>query len=165
MNSVWRVSLDRSRWLPVPALLCCGLLSGCDLLFVAWGDITTPDPIQSIDVVWAKRPEFCAAMIDKGGRENFLLAGDLDAPNYTPTQGWNNSKVMKSGVAYVYSESHRIHFDETLSMSPMEGAVDEDFTGAIREAWRISLNRVDADGSLSHECAFVARRMWFNLAI
>ena len=94
-----------------------------------------------------------------------MLDGDLDAPDYTPTMGWSNSKVTKSGVAYIYSESQSIHFEETLSMPPMEGAAGEDFTGAIKEAWRSSLYRVNADGSLSRECAFVIRRMWFNLAI
>jgi len=165
LNSVWRVSLGRSRWLPVAALLCCGLLPGCDLLFVALGDITTADPIQSVDVVWAKRPAFCAAMIHRNGREAFLLEGNLDAPDYAPTAGWSNSKVVKSGLAYVYSENQSIDFNETLSMPPMEGTADEDFTGAIKEAWRSSLSRVNADGGLSRECAFVTRRMWFNLAI
>ena len=143
---------------------CGGMLSGCSLLFVGWGDITTPDPIQSVDVAWAKRPEFCAALIHRDGRKTFLPAGDLDAPDYAPSEGWSNSKVTKSGVAYVYSEHHPIDFEQTLSMPPMEGAA-EDFTGSIKEAWRSSLDRVNAGGSLSRECTFVTRRMWFNLAI
>lgn len=145
--------------------LCGAMLSGCNLLFVAWGDITTPDPIQSVDIVWAKRPEFCAAMIHRDRREAFLLAGDLDAPDYTPSAGWSNAKVTKSGVTYLYSENHRIDFEQTLSMPPMEGAAGEDFTDSIKQAGRSSLDRVNADGSLSRECAFVTRRMWFNLAI
>jgi hypothetical protein len=141
-------------------------LSGCSLMLVAWGDITTPDPIQSVNVVWAERPDFCAAMIHhRNGREAILLEGDLDAPRYAPIAGRSNAKVIRSGVAYVYSEKQSIDFNETLSMPPMEGTADEDFAGAIKEAWRIFLSRVTADGSLSRQCVFVARRVWFNLAI
>jgi hypothetical protein len=155
-----------ARLLAIAALVASALqLSGCNLLFVAWVDLTTPDPIQSVDVVWAKHPEFCAAMIHRDGREAFLLEGDLDAPDYAPSAGWSNSKITKSGVAYVYSETHRIDFEQTLSMPPMEGAAGEDFSNSIKEAWRSWLYRVNADGSLSSECAFVTRRMWFNLAI
>jgi hypothetical protein len=165
LNSAWRVFRRRPRWLATLAPFCGGMLSGCNLLLVAWGDLITPDPVQSVDVLWAKRADFCAAMIHKDGRKAFLLEGDLDAPDYTPSVGWGNSKVTKSGVAYVYSENYGIHFEQTLSMPPMEGVADEDFTGAIKEAWRSSLYRMNADGSLSCECAFVTRRMWFNLAI
>jgi hypothetical protein len=135
------------------------------LLFVGWADLTTTDPIQSVDVIWAKRPEFCAALIDRDGREAILLAGDLDAPDYAPAEAWGNSKVTKSGVAYVYSERHRVDFEQTLSLPPMEGAAEEDFADSIKEAWLSSVDRVNADGSLSRECTFVTRRMWFNLAI
>ena len=50
-------------------------------------------------------------------------------------------------------------------VTALEGANGADFTGSMKEAWRSSLYRVNADGSLSRECAFVTRRMWFNLAI
>jgi hypothetical protein len=155
-------------WLAALAPLYGGMLSGCNLLFVAWGDATTPGPVQSIDVVWAKHPELCTAMIHRDGRKSFLLAGDLDAPDYKPSAGRSNSKVTKSGIAYVHSELHRLDFEDTLSMPPMEGADSEDFedfTDSIKEAWRSSLFRVNADGSLLCECEFVTRRMWFNLAI
>jgi hypothetical protein len=34
------------------------MLSGCSLLLVAWGDLTTLDPVQSVDVLWAKRADY-----------------------------------------------------------------------------------------------------------
>ena len=159
-----RKSAGRPTAIAAMLTVACSL-SGCDLLLVAWGDLTTPDPVQSVDVLWAKRADFCAAMIHRGGRKAYLLEGNVDAPDYSPSAGWSNSKVTKSGVAYVYSENHQIDFEQTLSMPPMEGAAGEDFTDSIKEAWRSSLDRVNADGSLSRECVFVTRRMWFNLAI
>jgi hypothetical protein len=119
------------------------MLSGCSLLLVAWGDLTTLDPVQSVDVLWAKRADFCAAMIHKDGREAFLLEGNLDAPDYAPTVGWSNSKVTKSGVVYNYSEGQSIDFDETLSMPPMEApparispTPSKRLGAALSTAWR-----------------------------
>lgn len=154
-------------------LLCYGLLSGCDLLLVAAADAATPDPVQSVDVTWASSPNLCAQMIHREHRTAFLMQGNLDAPGYEPVvvpqlYGSNMAiaaSVRKNDLLYVYSESVAIDFDQTASLPPMPGAEDEDFTGAIRQAWRTFLYREHSDGTRSPECTFVTRFMWFNLAI
>ena len=46
----------------------------------------------------------------------------------------------------------------------MPGTESGDFDGAIKEAWRHALVRLNADGTHPRECEFVTRRLWFNFA-
>jgi len=176
------------RCLSAMMLLCVGgLLSGCGLLFIALADAITPEPVQSVDILWAKRPNFCASVVYHAPREAFLMRGHLDSSSYEPIpalplwvrqpsredhvhgqHGLDMStapQLVRRNLTYVYSEARPLWFEATRGLPPMPGTEGEDFAGAMKQAWRSTLYRLNSDGTLSRECVFVTRRMWFNFAI
>ena len=168
------------RWLSMAVLLgLSGMLSGCGFVLVALWDATTPDRIQAVDIVQARRPDLCASLIHREGREASLIQGRIHAPGYEP-----EAIPLLWGSARRYSNRHDSDID--LSQAPrteLEGAVFvyvtefvaneavaflspmplasefEPEDGAMSLAWRSVLFRAGADGALSRECVFITRSM------
>jgi hypothetical protein len=152
-----------------------GLLSGCDILLVALWDATTPDPVQAVDVVRAKRPNFCGSLIHYDGRFAFPMQGDVRAPGYKatsipliwPTGGQTSRhassldlstapRVTVAGTIYVYV-TQAIDDEEAAFLPPMPFASEFAAEDGGVSAWRSTLYRQAADGTLSRECIFFMR--------
>jgi hypothetical protein len=161
-------------------------LSGCGTLFVALADAMTPEPVQSVDVLWARTPNFCAAVVHRDGREAYLLQGNVDEAAYEPkavlalwvplpspkdrAHGGRGPdiatapRLVKSGSTYVYGPAEPLAPEEVDALPPIAGTEGEDFTGAMKQARRSVLYRLRDDRTLRRECVFMSRRMWFNFA-
>lgn len=163
------------RWTKLVLLLClAGSTTGC---FVLMADLTTPDPVQAVDITWASDRAFCRSFIGGTKREQKLLMGDLDAtgpqefvallhPSTASVEArWRTSHVTKGGVSYLYILGDPILFQDTSALPPVPGTDRGAFDDAIKDAWRHSLFQQTPGGTMALTCRFVTRRLWHNLAI
>ena len=162
-------------WARLLCLLCLGgPAAGC---FSLIADLTTPDPVQAVDITWANDRALCQSFIAHTTREQKLQSGDLDAPGphefvpllraSTAVVGarWKTSTAIRDGVSYLYVLGEPIRFEDTSALPPVRGAEDGAFDDAIKDAWRHSLFQQTAGGTQFLVCQFVTRRLWHNLAI
>ncbi len=158
-----------------------GMISGCGPLAFVIELALWPDPLQLTDVVWAKRPNFCASVIHRGARDAFPMQGRLDAPGYQPESIpllWGGGpkiddnrhagadsldletvpRLEIASASYLYV-TRQIRFEETRGLPPLPPEDAAALADAVKLAWRSVLYRRDDDGTLSRECVFVIRSL------